>query len=797
MSSPENIVLTHRLRFKIVALSLLAFCTVVASIIYFTLSIGNPSMGVVLSWDDRGWVIKELDSNGLAIHSGIKVGDRPIIIEGQPAQYFLKEYAKENTAFSTLISDITVIDSNGKLKSASIKNSPPLQSSLIEQATSFVICLIFWIVGLFVFFKRPRNQAALLLLMCSLTSGIALTANSAAERIIPGAFILAVISTIIGPWLLVHFFLSLPEERNLLNKNLLIYIIYLPALVTIILFPFIGYAEGQPLPDFHNFRLIEYGTGFATAVSIMIFNYVRATSQRTRQQMKLILISCAMAFIPILILVLIPGTIWKQFIIPFGFSILFLIFIPFGMGYTVVTQRLLDIDVIIRRSVIYALITVLMAMILSAAIFPILALRVSLGIPQEILLALVLGGVATAIFGPMKKSIEYLIDKFFYKDRYDYRKIIQSFSGSLNSFKEFNEIARLIVGTPVNTLNLSGGCLLGRSESNKRDFSFDIRAAQGILTDSDKQIQLMHLLQNRDRKFEFPDAAPVENTDIAYIIPLVAGDREVGILFLSPKVSRQNFSSDDVYLLQGLASVAAAALRSAMLTHDVSLRDTFVSIASHELRTSLTPIMGYASLLLKEGRSKEVQKRWLENIYANGERITSMVDDLLNVSRIQTGRVSMKIEKVKILDVLKKQMDMTQEGTKIHKLVLELEPELPEVLVDKDKFGQVIWNLLSNAVKYSPDGGCIRVAAHMDRPKSRMIITIADQGIGISPQDKDYLFKTFHRIDRPETRGIRGSGLGLYIVKEWTEAMEGEIWLESVLNKGSTFFVAVPISDSG
>jgi two-component system sensor histidine kinase VicK len=118
------------------------------------------------------------------------------------------------------------------------------------------------------------------------------------------------------------------------------------------------------------------------------------------------------------------------------------------------------------------------------------------------------------------------------------------------------------------------------------------------------------------------------------------------------------------------------------------------------------------------------------------------------------------------------------------------------VYVDRDRLSHVIGNILSNAVKYSPNGGRITISAQNDQERQRIVVSITDEGIGIGPADKDLLFTTFHRIQRPETRGIRGSGLGLYIAKEWTEAMGGEIWVESELNKGSTFFVAIPMQDS-
>jgi signal transduction histidine kinase len=309
-------------------------------------------------------------------------------------------------------------------------------------------------------------------------------------------------------------------------------------------------------------------------------------------------------------------------------------------------------------------------------------------------------------------------------------------------------------------------------------------------------MQLLGLLYRRNSKFEFPNSASIVNPEVAYLISLVAGEKEVGILCLSPKISRQNYSSDDIFLIQGLASVAAVALRSAILVHDVSLRDTFVSIASHELRTPLTAIMGFAELLRKRNPPEETRKRWIKNIIDNGQIITDMADDLLSVSRIQTGKIGMKLEKVNISGILEKWFAFAKETTDKHELVLEKEAGLPDAVVDRDKFGQIVWNLLSNAIKYSPKGGQITLAAHKEISGRGIVVSVADHGLGIGPEDRESLFTTFHRIDRPETLGIRGIGLGLYIVKEWTEEMGGDIRLESELNKGSTFYISIPAVDN-
>jgi signal transduction histidine kinase len=206
----------------------------------------------------------------------------------------------------------------------------------------------------------------------------------------------------------------------------------------------------------------------------------------------------------------------------------------------------------------------------------------------------------------------------------------------------------------------------------------------------------------------------------------------------------------------------------------------------------MSSIMGYTELLLRRNPPKAIREQWLKNIFDSSKLISDMVDDLLNVTRIQAGKVVMKQDRVNLSDVFKERLAIIRESTNKHEFVVNIEDDLPTTFVDHEKFGQIIGNLLDNAVKYSPGGGRIIISANADVKRQRIVVSVADEGIGISPADRDTLFTTFHRIQRPETQGIRGSGLGLYIVKEWTEAMGGEIWLKSELNKGSTFFVAIP-----
>ena len=226
-------------------------------------------------------------------------------------------------------------------------------------------------------------------------------------------------------------------------------------------------------------------------------------------------------------------------------------------------------------------------------------------------------------------------------------------------------------------------------------------------------------------------------------------------------------------------------------------RDTFVSVASHELRTPMTTIMGFTDLLLDEIGENPRQSRWLKYVSEETQRMTEILDDMLDVSRIQSGNVRLTLERLSVAEAVDEVVASLSPTTEVHEFFVDLGSALPKVLVDRSKFSQILVNLLTNAVKYSPEGGRIVVNARHEPRNDRVVISISDEGIGIEEKDLDAVFETFHRVRSPATDAIRGSGLGLYIVKQLVELMGGEVWLESEAGRGSTFFFSAPTARLG
>jgi len=225
------------------------------------------------------------------------------------------------------------------------------------------------------------------------------------------------------------------------------------------------------------------------------------------------------------------------------------------------------------------------------------------------------------------------------------------------------------------------------------------------------------------------------------------------------------------------------------------MKDEFISIASHELRTPITTIKGFLSMLLEGdyGNLGEEGTKTLKIMDASVKRLGSLVEDLLNVSRIEQNRLKLSPKRVKTLEILNSINDEFQLRTKEKNLGLRLQipNDLPDTFTDEDKFRQILVNLVGNSVKYTKKGEIDIIAKQTD--KKFVTITIKDTGIGMSAKEREQLFSKFYRIEGEETKGIVGTGLGLWITKQLVELQGGEIFVESIKHVGSKFDFTVPI----
>jgi len=228
----------------------------------------------------------------------------------------------------------------------------------------------------------------------------------------------------------------------------------------------------------------------------------------------------------------------------------------------------------------------------------------------------------------------------------------------------------------------------------------------------------------------------------------------------------------------------------------ISKRKTdFISSVSHELRTPLTSIKGYAAILMEEklGHLPAAAKERLEKINRHSDELVHMVNDLLDIARIESGRAIMKMEQQDLKTVISNVADLIsiQCKNKNIELITNIQKDIPPVLADRAQLERVFINLLGNAVKFTPEDGKITIKTHT---KDNVIqIDISDTGIGIPPDSLPMLFEEFYRVDNPINQQVKGTGLGLSLVKHIIEAHKGKIWVESKPSKGSTFSFTLPV----
>jgi two-component system, OmpR family, phosphate regulon sensor histidine kinase PhoR len=228
-----------------------------------------------------------------------------------------------------------------------------------------------------------------------------------------------------------------------------------------------------------------------------------------------------------------------------------------------------------------------------------------------------------------------------------------------------------------------------------------------------------------------------------------------------------------------------------------TMRSEFVATASHELRTPMTGIYGAARTLLRLGDELEPARRraFLEMIVTESERLSRIVDDILLANRIDAGSVEIATEHCDARALANSVLAATEVGAPSSiTLSLDSPSDLAPVACDPDRLRQVLVNLMDNAIKYSPEGGHVRVELAEDDGKIRF--AVHDEGLGFPESEQERIFERFHRLDPHLSRGIGGTGLGLYISRELVERMHGRIWAQSEPGQGSTFFIELPLADS-
>ena len=267
-----------------------------------------------------------------------------------------------------------------------------------------------------------------------------------------------------------------------------------------------------------------------------------------------------------------------------------------------------------------------------------------------------------------------------------------------------------------------------------------------------------------------------------------------------------SFSPEVVNLLQTFATQSALAIQNARLFREIEdkgrqleaanrHKSEFLANVSHELRTPLNAIIGFSEVLQERlfGELNEKQAEYTDDILSSGRHLLSLINDILDLSKIEAGRMELEVTTFDLPDAIENALLLVRERASRHGIKLDraIDERLGDFTGDERKVKQVLVNLLSNAVKFTPEGGRIKVEARLG--DNAAMVSVADTGIGIAKEDQEVIFEEFRQVGSNYAQKREGTGLGLSLTRKFVEMHGGKIWVESELGKGATFTFTLPI----
>jgi len=693
-------------------------------------------------------------------------------------------------------------------------------------------------LGLLVFLNNPRSYTNKLFFLMALTfAGSALGVYMAAATTTSSvAFFWVKVLMLFASWsstVILFFIYTFPREKFTFNKFFVIITVFVSlvfsyASIFNLFYKKVEYINGNLKTELGPFLplFMLYFLVLLVAIVFRLFQGLRKSVGRDKEQIKYLIFGLLLSltfvgFFDILLILALKITAFTSL----GVSAF--LFFEGAVFYSITRHRLMDIRLVVARTVAYTLLVGVIGIFYTVVSFAATSLLFKTTTTiEQISLYTVLTIIVAFTFQPLRHFLEEATDKIFYKGRYDSQELLTNLTKIMVKTLGLKDLTEGIIVRMLPEMRISKGAIV-LLEKGKVD---EIESAGFDKKTKFVGVDMLALLEAgkvliADEMGSGKLKKIMEDLDVTVAVPFKIGEEELGVMLLGNKLSGEIYTDQDIDLLEILAPETSIAIKNAKAYEEIrkfsihlqeevakattdlrsanerlkeldKLKDEFMSIASHELRTPMTAIKSYVWLALNNrgGEIGSQLRNYLTKVYESSERMINMINDMLNVSRIETGRIQMEIAPTSIQKVLDQVVgDLSARASEAGvEIRIAKDQIIPLVLADKDKLAEIFTNLIGNALKFTPRGGTVSVSSR--KIGDAVETSVTDTGVGIAKEDIGKLFKKYGRLDEsyatlsPST----GTGLGLYITKQYLEKMDGSISVESTLGKGATFTFSLP-----
>lgn len=581
----------------------------------------------------------------------------------------------------------------------------------------------------------------------------------------------------------------------------------------------------------------QLGSVFTTTVFVYclvkLIHFSRMKRNNVAQKQASILLSWGLGFalISSLLAAVVFATVAvAQLLIPVSFLVLASV-----VYYAIAKHRLFDLRLIFARTLAYLLVVSLLA-----AAYGTMLMLVSRFIQGQsfdksrLLIDIILTLILGLTFIPAKKFFDRLTNRLFYRDAYDPQVFLDGLSNILVSTIDLSKLlhdsADLISGTLkssyIKFLLVDQGSSKSVRVIGHAVSMLDKSEAVDLTSFLDKVKQKVFVTEDESDTHspERPIVELMKTHNIGVALRLVTHQQRVGYILVGIKQSGSPYTKQDIRLFEITADELSLAVQNALRFEEIEnfnitlqkkvtdatkelkrsneklkaldeAKDEFISMASHQLRTPLTSVKGYVSMVLEgdAGKVSTQQKELLGQSYASAQRMVYLISDLLNVSRLKTGKFIIEPKPIYLPDVISEELEQVKEMASVKNIEIAYgkPPEFPTVDLDDTKIRQVIMNFIDNAIHYTPNGG--RIVISLTHTERQVEFTVVDNGIGVPKSEQHHLFTKFYRAGNAKKARPDGTGLGLFMAKKVIVASGGALIFRSQEGKGSTFGFTFPL----